>query len=33
MIAWAGVERLKIGLTSSLSIQAKPRWPLNDNDN
>jgi N6-L-threonylcarbamoyladenine synthase len=28
MVAWAGVERLRLGLTDDLSIAARPRWPL-----
>ncbi|MBV9290157.1 MAG: tRNA (adenosine(37)-N6)-threonylcarbamoyltransferase complex transferase subunit TsaD, partial [Hyphomicrobiales bacterium] len=28
MIAWAGVERLRLGLTDSLDAPARPRWPL-----
>ena len=28
MIAWAGAERLALGLTDSLSVAARPRWPL-----
>jgi len=28
MIAWAGVERLKLGLTDALDFKARPRWPL-----
>ena len=28
MIAWAGVERLRLGLTDDLSAPARPRWPL-----
>jgi tRNA N6-adenosine threonylcarbamoyltransferase len=28
MIAWAGVERLRLGLTDPLDIAARPRWPL-----
>ena len=28
MIAWAGVERLKLGLVESLDFKPKPRWPL-----
>lgn len=28
MIAWAGIERLKAGLTDSLDFKARPRWPL-----
>jgi N6-L-threonylcarbamoyladenine synthase len=28
MIAWAGLERLKLGLTDDLALAARPRWPL-----
>ena len=28
MIAWAGLERLKLGLTDSLDFKPRPRWPL-----
>lgn len=28
MIAWAGLERLKIGQNNPLDFAAKPRWPL-----
>ncbi|MDJ0949888.1 MAG: tRNA (adenosine(37)-N6)-threonylcarbamoyltransferase complex transferase subunit TsaD [Alphaproteobacteria bacterium] len=28
MIAWAGIERLRAGLTDELDFAAKPRWPL-----
>jgi N6-L-threonylcarbamoyladenine synthase len=28
MIAWAGVERLKLGLTDALDFAPRPRWPL-----
>ena len=28
MIAWAGVERLQLGLTDGLNFKARPRWPL-----
>ncbi len=28
MIAWAGVERLRLGLTDPLDVAARPRWPL-----
>ncbi len=28
MIAWAGIERLKAGLTDDLGFKARPRWPL-----
>ena len=29
MIAWAGVERFRLGLIDNLDIAPKPRWPLN----
>ena len=28
MIAWAGLEMLRSGQTSPLSLPARPRWPL-----
>lgn len=28
MIAWAGVERFRLGLTDSLNFAPRPRWPL-----
>ena len=28
MIAWAGAERLALGLTDALDFAARPRWPL-----
>ena len=28
MIAWAGIERLHLGLTDDLTVAARPRWPL-----
>jgi N6-L-threonylcarbamoyladenine synthase len=28
MIAWAGIERLRLGLTDDLSVAARARWPL-----
>ncbi|MGB1547130.1 MAG: tRNA (adenosine(37)-N6)-threonylcarbamoyltransferase complex transferase subunit TsaD [Alphaproteobacteria bacterium] len=28
MIAWAGIERLRLGLTNGFDFAAKPRWPL-----
>jgi len=28
MIAWAGVERLRLGHRDALDFVAKPRWPL-----
>ncbi len=30
MIAWAGVERLRLGLTDPLDTAARPRWPLEE---
>jgi len=28
MIAWAGIERLRLGLADPLDVPARPRWPL-----
>jgi N6-L-threonylcarbamoyladenine synthase len=28
MVAWAGLERLRLGLTDGLDAAARPRWPL-----
>jgi len=28
MIAWAGMERLRLGLTDTLDLAPRPRWPL-----
>ena len=28
MIAWAGLERLALGLTDDMTFAARPRWPL-----
>ena len=28
MVAWAGIERLRLGLTDSLDFAPRPRWPL-----
>jgi N6-L-threonylcarbamoyladenine synthase len=28
MIAWAGIERLDLGLTDGFDLMARPRWPL-----
>ncbi len=28
MIAWAGIERLRAGLTDDMTLAARPRWPL-----
>ncbi|WP_395662228.1 tRNA (adenosine(37)-N6)-threonylcarbamoyltransferase complex transferase subunit TsaD [Aestuariivirga sp.] len=30
MIAWAGAERLALGLTDDLSVAARARWPLDE---
>lgn len=30
MIAWAGVERLRLGLADGLDFAPRPRWPLED---
>ena len=30
MIAWAGIERLNLGLTTPFNIKAKARWALNE---
>lgn len=30
MIAWAGLERLQLGLTDGLDVPARARWPLDD---
>ncbi len=30
MIAWAGAERLALGLTDPLDFAARPRWPLDE---
>ena len=30
MVAWAGAERLRLGLTDGLDTQARPRWPLEE---
>ncbi len=30
MIAWAGIERLRLGLVDDMSLAARPRWPLDD---
>lgn len=31
MIAWAGIERLQLGLTDTLDFAPRPRWPLDPN--
>ena len=28
MIAWAGIERLRLGFINKLNVPARPRWPL-----
>ena len=28
MVAWAGIERLRLGLTDALDFAPRPRWPL-----
>lgn len=30
MIAWAGAERLALGLTDPLTVSPRPRWPLDE---
>ena len=30
MIAWAGAERFALGLTDTLDVAARPRWPLDE---
>jgi N6-L-threonylcarbamoyladenine synthase len=30
MVAWAGLERLRLGFTDSLDTAARPRWPLDE---
>ncbi len=30
MIAWAGLERLRLGLSDGLDAPVRPRWPLDD---
>ena len=30
MIAWAGIERLRLGLQEDLSFEPRPRWPLEE---
>ncbi len=30
MVAWAGVERLRLGLTDPLTTAPRPRWPLEE---
>ena len=28
MVAWAGLERLRLGLVDGIDFQPRPRWPL-----
>jgi N6-L-threonylcarbamoyladenine synthase len=30
MVAWAGIERLRLGLADPLDTPPRPRWPLED---
>jgi N6-L-threonylcarbamoyladenine synthase len=30
MVAWTGLERLRLGLPSGIDFQPRPRWPLED---
>jgi N6-L-threonylcarbamoyladenine synthase len=30
MIAWAGLERLKLGMVDDMGALARPRWPLDE---
>lgn len=30
MIAWAGIQRYRLGLLDDLSLQVRPRWPLDE---
>jgi N6-L-threonylcarbamoyladenine synthase len=30
IIAWAGLERLRLGLIDDLNVAARPRWPLGE---
>jgi N6-L-threonylcarbamoyladenine synthase len=31
MVAWAGLERFRLGYTSPLDFKPRPRWPLDEN--
>lgn len=31
MVAWAGLERYRLGLVDSLDFKPRPRWPLDEN--
>ena len=30
MVAWAGLERFRLGYTSPLDFKPRPRWPLDE---
>jgi N6-L-threonylcarbamoyladenine synthase len=30
MVAWAGIERLRLGLTDPLDFRPRPRWALGE---
>ena len=30
MVAWAGIERLRLGLASPLDVEPRPRWGLEE---
>ena len=30
MVAWAGIERLRLGLASRMDAAPRPRWPLDE---
>ncbi len=30
MIAWAGIERFRLGMTDGMDLSARPRWPLDN---
>jgi N6-L-threonylcarbamoyladenine synthase len=30
MIAWAGLERLRLGMVDNMGAIARPRWPLHE---
>ena len=32
MIAWAGLERFRLGKKNDLSVRPRPRWPLDNMD-
>jgi N6-L-threonylcarbamoyladenine synthase len=30
MIAWAGLERFRLGMVDGMDFAARPRWPLDE---